>query len=129
MRNSKKMMIYKGYAGNVSYDADAKIFHGDVLGLKDVITFQGTTVKELEQAFKDSINDYLAWCKERGEEPEKAYSGNLRLRISPDLHAKLAHLAVERGVSLNSFIIDKLQKNKSTYSPHAIPTSSPNDPT
>ena len=105
-------MKYKDYIGEVSYDADAKIFHGNVIGLKDVITFQGTSVKELEQAFKDSINDYLAWCKERGEEPEKAYSGNLRLRIPPKLHAKLAHLAVERGVSLNSFIIDRLQKNK-----------------
>jgi len=106
------MMKYKGYLGDVSYDAEAKIFHGDVLGLKDVITFQGTSVKELEKAFKDSINDYIAWCKERGEEPEKSYSGNLRLRISPDLHAELAHLAVERGISLNSLIIDQLQKNK-----------------
>lgn len=105
-------MKYKDYIGEVSYDADAKIFHGNVIGLKDVITFQGTSVKELEQAFKDSVNDYLAWCKERGEEPEKAYSGNLRIRIAPDLHAKLAHLAVERGVSLNSFIIDRLQKTK-----------------
>jgi len=61
-------MKYKDYLGDVSYDADAKIFHGEVLGLKDVITFQGTTGKELEKAFKDSIDDYLVWCKERGEE-------------------------------------------------------------
>jgi predicted HicB family RNase H-like nuclease len=63
-------MNYKGYYGTVSYDPDTKIFHGDVLGLKDVITFQGTSVKELEQSFKDSINDYLSWCKERGEHKE-----------------------------------------------------------
>ncbi len=106
------MMKYKGYLGEVSYDADAKIFHGEVLGLKDVITFQGTTVKELEKAFKDSINDYLSWCKERGEKPEKTFSGNIRIRISPDLHAKLAQAAVTQGVSLNSLIIDRLQKNK-----------------
>jgi predicted HicB family RNase H-like nuclease len=80
--------------------------------LKDVITFQGTTVVELEKAFKDSVDDYVAWCKERGEEPEKTFSGNLRIRISPDLHAKLAQAAVVKGVSLNSLIIDKLQKNK-----------------
>ena len=103
-------MKYKGYLGNVSYDSDAKIFHGDVLGLKDVITFQGTTVKEIEQAFKDSIDDYIAWCKERGEKPEKTFSGNLRIRISSDLHAKLAQEAVIQSVSLNSLIIDKLQK-------------------
>jgi predicted HicB family RNase H-like nuclease len=105
-------MKYKGYLGEVTYDADAKIFHGEVLGLKDVITFQGKTVVELEKAFKDSIEDYVAWCKERGEEPEKAFSGNIRIRISPDLHAKLARAAVIQGVSLNSLIIDKLQKNK-----------------
>lgn len=105
-------MKYKGYLGEVTYDSDAKIFHGEVLGLKDVITFQGTTVVELEKAFKDSVDDYVAWCKERGEEPEKAFSGNLRIRISPDLHAKLAQTAIVQGVSLNSLIIDKLQKNK-----------------
>lgn len=105
-------MKYKGYLGEVTYDADSKIFHGEVLGLKDVITFQGTTVKELEKAFKDSIEDYISWCKERGEEPEKAFSGNIRIRISPDLHAKLAQAADMQGISLNSLIIDKLQKNK-----------------
>ncbi|MFA6263223.1 MAG: type II toxin-antitoxin system HicB family antitoxin [Candidatus Babeliales bacterium] len=104
------MMKYKGYLGEVTYDAIARIFHGEVLGLKDVITFQGTTVTELEKAFKDSVDDYLDWCKERGEEPEKSFSGNLRLRISPDLHAKLAQTAIIQGISLNSLIIDKLQK-------------------
>jgi hypothetical protein len=57
------MMKYKGYEGKTDYDDDAKIFHGEVIGLKDVITFQGTTAQELEKAFKDSIDDYLAWCK------------------------------------------------------------------
>ena len=60
------MMNYKGYLGHVTYDSDAKLFHGEVVGLKDVITFQGTHVKELEKAFKDSVDDYLAWCKGRG---------------------------------------------------------------
>ncbi|KKP29476.1 MAG: hypothetical protein UR12_C0007G0007 [candidate division TM6 bacterium GW2011_GWF2_30_66] len=104
------MMKYKGYLGEVTYDAEAKIFHGEVLGLKDVITFQGTTVNELEKAFKDSIDDYINWCKERGEEPEKTFSGNIRIRISPDLHAKLSQAATIKGLSLNSLIIDKLQK-------------------
>lgn len=104
------MMKYKGYIGQVVYDDEAKLFHGEVIGLKDVITFQGETVKEIEKAFKDSINDYLAWCVERGEEPEKAFSGNLRIRMSPDLHANLALEAARRGISLNTLINDKLQK-------------------
>jgi predicted HicB family RNase H-like nuclease len=48
-------MKYKGYKGEVTYDSDAKIFHGEVLGLKDVITFQGSTVNEIEKAFRESI--------------------------------------------------------------------------
>ncbi len=59
-------MKYRDYIGHVEYDDEAKIFHGEVVGLKDIITFQGKSVKELEQAFHDSVNDYLAWCKEKG---------------------------------------------------------------
>ena len=104
-------MKYKGYIGIVTYDDEAKIFHGDVIGLNAVITFQGTTVKEIEQAFKDSINDYLEWCKERGKAPEKTYSGNLRVRLKPNLHAELAREAALTGVSLNSLIVEKLAKH------------------
>ena len=102
------MMKYKGYVGKVDYDDDAKIFHGEVIGLKDVITFQGTTVRELEKAFKDSVNDYLAWCKERSETPEKTFSGKLHLRMTPDLHAHLALEATKQGISLNDLINEKL---------------------
>ena len=69
------MLNYKGYVGTAQYDDTAKLFHGEVLDLNDVITFQGTTAQELEQAFKDSIDDYLVWCSERGELPEKMFSG------------------------------------------------------
>ncbi len=103
-------MKYKGYIGNIIYDDEAKLFHGEVIGLKDIITFQGTNVKELEQAFKDSIDDYLGWCKERGELPEKTFSGNLRLRMNPDLHADLALQAAKQGISLNELINEKLKK-------------------
>lgn len=103
-------MKYKGYFGEVTFDDEAKIFHGEVIGLKDVITFQGKTVNEIEKAFKDSINDYLAWCKERGEQPEKTYSGNIRLRMNPDTHAHLALEAARQGISLNTLINEKLRK-------------------
>lgn len=104
------MMKYKNYIGHVEYDSEAKLFHGEVIGLKDVITFQGTTVNEIEQAFKNSIDDYLGWCKERGEQPEKSFSGNLRLRINPGLHARLAQEAYQQGLSLNTLISEKLKK-------------------
>jgi predicted HicB family RNase H-like nuclease len=103
-------MKYKGYIGHIVYDDEAKIFHGEVTGLKDVITFQGTSVAQLEKEFRDSIDDYLDWCEKRGEEPERAFSGNLRIRIQPDLHAKLSREATSKGMSLNSIIIDKLSR-------------------
>ena len=97
------MMEYKGYQGHVEYDDEAKIFHGEVIGLKDVITFQGESVSELEAAFKDSIDDYLDWCAKRGEPPERPYSGKFMLRIPPELHAASTKAAQREGVSLNEF--------------------------
>ncbi len=70
------MMKYKDYWGEVTFDDEAKIFHGEVIGLKDVITFQGKNVDEIEQAFKDSIDDYLTCCQERGEQPENFLSNS-----------------------------------------------------
>jgi len=104
------MMRYKGYLGRVEYDDQAKLFHGEVIGLKDIITFQGTTVKELEKAFKASVDDYFAWCKERGEKPERSYSGTFNVRTTPDIHAHLAIEAANRGISLNELINEKLSR-------------------
>ena len=75
------MLNYKGYRGRVNFDDEAGLFHGEVLDLKDVITFQGKSVEELEHAFRDSIDEYLAFCQERGKEPERY--GALKPSISP----------------------------------------------
>ncbi|NIM12130.1 MAG: toxin-antitoxin system HicB family antitoxin [Candidatus Aminicenantes bacterium] len=104
------MMTYKGYYGVVQYDDEAKIFHGEVVNTRTVITFQGTTVDEIEQAFHDSVDDYLDWCKERGKEPEKPFSGKFVLRISPELHRQLNLKAKLNNTSLNSFIVHTLEK-------------------
>jgi len=97
-------MEYKGYFGVVEYDAQAKIFHGDIINTRDVITFQGSTVKEIESAFKESIKDYISWCKEEGVEPEKPYSGKFNVRLPPELHRQIAVIAKKKKVSLNTFV-------------------------
>jgi len=97
-------MEYKGYLGTVEYDAQAKIFHGDIINTRDVITFQGKTVNEIERAFKESINDYIVWCNEEGIEPEKPYSRKFNVRLSPELHKQIAILAKKRRISLNNFV-------------------------
>jgi len=83
------MMEYKGYIGRVEFDDEAGIFHGEVINLRDVITFQGESVAEIRRALKDSVNDYLEFCAERNEEPEKPLSGGFMLRIPPELHQKI----------------------------------------
>lgn len=103
-------MKYKGYQGTVAYDDEAKIFHGEVIGLKDMITFQGTTVDELEQAFKDSIDDYLEFCEKKGRALEKPFSGNLMLRLPPDIHKEATIEAKYRGISLNAFLTEVISK-------------------
>lgn len=103
------MMEYKGYIGIVRYDSDGKVFHGEIVNTKDVITFQGTTVDSIEAEFRTSIDDYIAWCEEEGESPEKPYSGRFNLRLSPELHREAAIAAKQLGLSLNNFVEKALQ--------------------
>lgn len=103
-------MTYKGYEGLVTYDEDAELFHGEVLNLRDVITFQGQSVADLKQALADSVEDYLAFCKERGEEPEKPYSGQFVVRVEPPLHRAVVTAAKRAGVSLNKWIACTLER-------------------
>jgi len=103
-------MKYKGYSGHIQFDPESEIFHGEVVDTRDVITFQGKTVKELKKAFKDSIDDYLEFCEERGEEPDKPFSGRFVLRLSPELHHRAYLKALHSGKSLNSWVKEVLKK-------------------
>lgn len=102
------MLKYKGYTGYVVYDEEAHIFHGEVAALRAVITFQGTTVNEIEQAFKDSIDDYIEWCRKRGKQPEQTCSGKFNLRMPPEVYAKVVAHAAQEGLSINSYILKRL---------------------
>lgn len=104
------MLKYKGYTGYVEFDDEAGVFHGEVLDLRDVITFQGKTVEEIKKAFRESIDDYLEFCKERNEKADKPFSGRLMVRLPPPLHRKVFISARREGKSLNQWIADKLEK-------------------
>lgn len=97
-------MTYKGYTGIVEFDEQARIFHGEVVGLRDVITFQGTSVDELEKAMAESVDFYLNWCVERGKEPDRPFSGKFMVRTSPEIHSRAAVAAARIGLSLNRFV-------------------------
>lgn len=102
------ILEYKGYTGRVEFDDEAELFHGEVVDTRDVITFQGRSVDEIEQAFHDSIEDYLEFCAGRGEEPDRPFSGRLMVRMPSELHRRLYVEAEQSGKSLNQLITERL---------------------
>ena len=105
------VLTYKGYHGRFEYDEDADIFHGQVMNLTDVITFQGRSIDELKQALADSVEDYLGFCAEEGKTPEKPYSGRFNVRLNPEVHQRIALEAARNGVSLNNWVAGILAKS------------------
>ena len=98
------MMEYKGYFAKVEFDDEAEVFHGEVINLRDVITFEGESVHDLREAFQESVDDYLDFCAKRGEEPERPYSGRFVVRVAPELHKRIAVRAKLEGKSLNAWV-------------------------
>ena len=109
------MMKYKGYIGKAEYDDEAEIFSGEVIGLRDVVTFRGSSVKELQKSFRESIDDYLSFCERMGKAPEVPASGRLILRIPPELHSRATIAAKSEGRSLNSWVADVVKEKLITY--------------
>lgn len=101
-------MIYKNYAARIEYSEEDDCFIGHIAGINDIVGFHGESVKELHAAFEGAVNDYLATCKKAGKSPQKPYSGNIMLRISPEIHAKAAMLAEAHGKSLNAWVAEAL---------------------
>lgn len=97
---------YKGYTGAVEVDPKAGILFGRVLDLDAVLTFEAETVRDAEQAFHDTVDDYLDWCAERGKEPEKPFSGKLVLRMNPQVHRAAVVAAAREHKSLNTWLAD-----------------------
>jgi predicted HicB family RNase H-like nuclease len=102
-------MEYKGYTARIVFDGEAGVLSGEVEGLRDVVTFEATNVDDLKEAFQDSVDDYLEMCAERGEEPEKPYSGKFLVRVDPRLHRDLAMAAAGAGKSLNAYTSELLK--------------------
>lgn len=104
------MLTYKGYTGWFSPDEDGEILHGRVINIRDTVTFEGTSIEEIREAFRESVDDYLEFCEELGKEPSKPYNGNLSLRTTPELHARIEQAARKRHKSANKYIEEVLDK-------------------
>ena len=104
------MMEYRGYRATGVFDDEAGLFHGEVVGTRDLITFQGTSVPELRGTFAGSVDEYLKVCAERGRGPDKAFSGKIPLRISPDIHRAATETAKAEGKSLNAWLAETVAR-------------------
>jgi predicted HicB family RNase H-like nuclease len=97
-------MTYKGYSGVIEVDLEAGELFGRTVGMRDIITFQGTTVEEVRKSVEESVDFYLSCCEEENRIPDRPYSGRFNVRISPEVHRQLAILAESRGQSLNNLV-------------------------
>lgn len=107
-------MEYKGYIGSVEFSENDGVFYGKVMGIRALISYEGTTAKELVKDFHGAVDDYLALCKEQGKEPEKAYKGSFNVRVSPELHKQAVVFAATHQMSLNSFVESALKSSLAT---------------
>lgn len=98
------LMRYKGYWAKVQYSEEDNCFWGKIEGIRDSITFEGTSVDELRKDFEGAIDDYIEWCKADGVEPQKQYSGSFNIRIDPELHREASILSKIKDISLNQFV-------------------------
>src|ERR1035437_3661034 len=104
----KDILNYKEFIGSVHFSADDNVFYGKIEGINDLITFEGETVKELTDAFQYVVDEHIKDCEAEETEPEKSYKGSFNVRLTPDLHRKIALSAKMRGESINKFVSDTL---------------------
>jgi len=98
------ILQYEDYFASIHFSAEDEVFFGKILGINDSITFDGNTVAELKEAFKEAITDYLETCKSLGKEPEKVYKGSFNVRIPAELHKQAALFSATKNMSLNEFV-------------------------
>jgi len=98
----KDILKYKNYTSAVHFDSENKILYGKIIGINDLVLFEGRSVNDLISAFQASVDDYLETCKELGKEPDKVYKGNFNVRVSSSIHSNIAKIAEKRGMKINT---------------------------
>lgn len=104
------LLSYKNYNGTVEYSKEDHCLFGKVVGIKSLLSYEGDSVRQLEQDFQNVIDEYLEDCKEQDIEPEQPYKGIFNVRISPELHRSIAVYAIEHGKSLNAVVEEAIGK-------------------
>lgn len=116
-------MTLEGYTARITYDSELDQFRGEIVGLNGGADFYGKTPTELRREFRKSLKVYLEVCEEKGINPHRQFSGKFNLRISPELHQRLATLADASGESLNTLVEEALTKVFQCDATHTGPAS------
>lgn len=103
-------MEYKGYIAHIEFDDESNIFHGEVINIRDGITFQGESVQEPKQAFEDSVEDYLEFCASRGKAPNQPFTGLFTVRLAPDQYRRVIQSAEKEGKDVESWVTETLER-------------------
>lgn len=106
----ENILRYKDFIGSVRYSNDDKVFYGKIEFITDLVTFEGTSVSELEAAFAEAVEDYIQLCDTVNKKPGKSFTGTFNIRLKPDLHRKAALTSIEKGISLNQLVSDAVDK-------------------
>lgn len=105
----KDMLKYKGYHGSIHIDEEELIFYGKVEFIKALINYEGASAADINKAFKEAIDDYLAMCEQDNIVPEKPFKGTFNVRVGETLHERAAIAATEKGIKLNEFVKQALE--------------------
>jgi len=105
----KNILKYKGFIGSVNFAGEDRVFYGKIEGINDLVTFEGSSVDELEKAFKFVIEEHIQDCEKEGIPAEKSYKGSFNVRITPDLHRQAAQIASGEGITLNQLVQRAIQ--------------------
>lgn len=101
---------YRGYNGSVLYSAEDRLLHGRIVGIRDVVSYEGKDVRGLERNFKSAVDEYLKFCAAEGKKPDVPFKGSFNVRLTPDLHKRAALYAEEHNRKLNSVVHEALQE-------------------
>ena len=104
------LMEYKGYYGSVEFSDADNILYGKVIGTIGLISYEGDSVQSLKEDFEGAVDDYLEMCAQSGAEPEKTYKGSFNVRVSPELHKRLALFSARHGQTLNSTVEEAIER-------------------
>lgn len=109
----KDVLNYRGFIGSVHFSADDNIFYGKIEGVTDLVTFEGETVSELTEAFHFMVDEHIKDCEAENIAPEKSYKGSFNVRLTPELHRRIAVSAKMRGITINKYVYEVLNETLS----------------